>query len=155
MLYTVHCTAAGTNKCYICGDSSRLSPKSSNLQMKNLTFSSMCHCLKFRHPSHQTESIGPKIDVPRFYRCSLKRNYLLKRSWVAVLHEYYLPIPVPECGWGVRGCAEAGGRVPGYRPRVPACAGSEVWSREVGSRSSVCQHRLVVTLPSRPRAQSH
>ena len=29
------------NKCYICGDSSRLSPKSSNLQMKNLTFSSL------------------------------------------------------------------------------------------------------------------
>ena len=30
------------NKCYICGDSSCLSPKSSNLQRKNLTFSSLC-----------------------------------------------------------------------------------------------------------------
>ena len=29
------------NKCYICGDSSSLSPKSSNLRMKNLTFSSL------------------------------------------------------------------------------------------------------------------
>ena len=30
------------NKCYICGDSICLSPKSSYLQVKNLTFSSLC-----------------------------------------------------------------------------------------------------------------
>ena len=59
------------NKCYICGDSICLSPKSSYLQVKNLTFSSLCKYLKFLNDDITTtpqdqerERQQERLDLP-------------------------------------------------------------------------------------------